>query len=177
MKRLFIILTVSLFAVSAFSQVVESGKIRYGGATNLGFTNTKFKNADYSTNQFAFSSDVGYFFWDNLSVDVGFDFLFGKDSDEKDWSSIFEVGLGARYYLPVKVFVGADFSAITFTEGDDSEIGYGIKLKAGYAVFLRDNIAFEPSIGYRLGLAGFSDDDKSTKFNKLSAQIGISVFF
>ena len=173
MKKFFILLAVCLFSANAFSQV-EQGQIRIGGSSNLDFTNLKSKGADYSTNDFSLNVDGGYFFMDNLSADVELLFSLTKDSDEDESETSFGVGLGVRYYLPVNVFVGAGFDLISYKVWGESVTGTGVKIKAGYAAFLSDNIALEPSISYRLGL---SDEEKGTQFNGLSVNIGLSVFF
>ena len=173
MKKLFIFLTVSLFAVSAFAQF-EQGTVRIGGASNLGFSNEKFKGADWSTNTLSLEVGGSYFFINNLAADVELGFDYTKDSDEDDAASILGLGLGVRYYLPVNVFVGAGFDIASFKWGSESVSGTGLTLKAGYAAFLSDNIALEPSIGYRIGL---SDEDKGTQLNGLYVKVGFSIFF
>ena len=174
MKKIFLFLVATLFAVNAFAQL-EQGSLRIGGTSELGFLNLKPKGADYSTNSLTLGVDGGYFFMDNFSVDAALLFDYEKDSDEDDALTTFGVEVGVRYYLPVKVFFGAGFDLVTSKYGDnDSVSGTGLNLKVGYAAFLSDKIALEPSVGYRLGL---SDEEKGTQANGFGVQLGISVFF
>ena len=174
MKKLFIFLTASLFAVSAFAQF-EQGAIRVGGSSNLGFTSMKPKGATSSMNSFELGVNAGYFFMDNLSADVDLLFDYSKYGYE---GSVAEttvgIGAGVRYYLPINVFAGAGVDMVVNKYGSESASGLGANLKVGYAAFVTDNIAIEPVIGYRLGL---TDEKKGTQVSGLSAAIGISLFF
>ena len=169
-----IFVTVSLFAVGAFAQF-EQGNVRIGGASNLDFSNTKYSGTNYSSNNLSLAVEGGYFFMDNLAVDVDANLTFSKSSSNAvPASTLFGVGLGARYYLPVNVFVGAGVDIFNVKYFNNTEFGTGVKAKVGYAAFLSDNIALEPSISYRLGL---TDENKGTKIDGLYVQIGFSIFF
>ena len=159
-------------AVGVMAQT-EQGKIRIGGSSSLDFINLKHDGADGSTNMFDLNLNGGYFIMDNLSIDVGLGFSMEKYSEANDASTTFTGEIGARYYLPVNVFAGAGFDFMSYKEGE-SVSGTGVKLKVGYSWFVNDNIAIEPIIGYRIGL---TDKDKYTKYNQISAQVGISLFF
>ena len=173
MKKIFVLVAASFFAVSVFAQF-EQGKQRIGGSTNLEFSNIKSKGADYSTNKFFVGIGYGYFAANNLSTDVELEFASIKDSDEDNGEASFDFGFGARYYFPSKVFAGASFSLLSIKYGDEWRAGSGIKLKLGYAGTLNDHIVLEPSICYRLGL---SNEEKYTQFNGLTIQIGFSFLF
>ena len=175
MKKFFILLTAVLFAVNAFAQF-EQGAIRIGGASSLGFSNTKYKGVSGSLNYAELGIDGGYFFMDNLSANLTLSGGFEKDSDDSDATSMFGAELGVRYYLPMKVFAGAGFEYSTYKYGGYSSPACAAHVRVGYAAFLTDNIAVEPVIGYRIGL-GLTDDMKANQFNRLSFQIGFSLFF
>ena len=172
MKKIFVLLAVSLFSVSVFAQT-EKGAIRLGGSTNLSFISSKLDGASKSNSNFNLGANAGYFVMDNLSVDVGFEFDYDKPGGASDAFTQFVVDLGVRYYLPSKIFFAASFDLLSM-KVVDSVTGTGVSLGAGYAWFLSDKVAFEPMLGYRLGL---SDKDKGTKVNAFGAQMGISVFF
>ena len=169
MKNGLIILVFSLCAIGAMAQT-EKGKFRLGGDINLGFLNTDY-SSDYKTNGFNIYANGGYFIMDNLSLDLGLGYNWAK-IDGFDGSSSLRGEIGARYYLPINVFLGASFDAATYNNGDN--LGTGVNLKAGYAWFIRDNIALEPAIGYRLGLSNKND---GTKYNEFGAKLGLSVYF
>jgi hypothetical protein len=174
MKRILFILAVSLFTVSAMAQT-EKGKIRLGGDLDLSFLNTKY---DYegakASNSFNLGVNGGYFVIDNLSVNAGLGFDYTKAGGDDDALTTFGFSLGARYYLQSKIFFGGDFDIISQKYGDDSFTGTGFTPSIGYAWFVKDNIAIEPAIGYRLGL---SNKDDGTKFDGFGINIGLSVHF
>lgn len=174
MKKVLVVLVASLLAVGAFAQT-EKGKFRVGGNADLSFLNTKYDGADKSDNDFNFGANAGYFVIDNLAVEAGVGFGYSKDGAKDVSSTAYTLNIGARYYLPVKVFVGANFEFLGAKVGDaDSATGTGLNLLAGYAIFLNDKVAIEPALGYRLGLG---NKDKGTKFNQFGAQVGFSLFF
>ena len=172
MKNLLLILVLLCTTVGVAAQT-EAGKIRVGGSSNLSFLNTKHDGFDDKMNELDFEVSGGYFIIDNLSLDLGLHFGYEKDGDD-DASSAFIGELGARYYLPTKIFVGASFDFLSLKQGDSSASGTGVNLKAGYSWFVKDNIALEPVVGYRIGL---SKKDDYTKYNELSIRLGLSVFF
>ena len=172
MKNLLLILVLLCTTVGVAAQT-EAGKIRIGGSSNLSFLNTKHDGFDDKLNELDFEVSGGYFIIDNLSLDLGLLFGYEKDGDD-DAGTAFQGEIGARYYLPVKMFVGASFDFLSLKEGDYSASGTGVNLKAGYSWFVKDNIAIEPAVGYRIGL---SNKDDYTKFNQLSIRLGLSVFF
>jgi len=179
MKKLFILLIVSLCTVSAFAQT-EKGNFRVGGASDLSFLNATTNGAGESQKIFKLSLDGGYFLIDNLALNAALSYGYNNYGYTK--ISTIGVGLGLRYYLPVKIFFGAGFdlintnTKITMTGFDESNsaTGTGLNLEAGYAWFLSKRVAIEPSVGYRFGL---SDKDQGSKMDVFSAQIGISVYF
>ena len=174
MKKFFIFLTASLFAVSAFAQF-EQGSIRVGGSSSLDFSNMKAKGSTSSQNSFDANVNAGYFFMDNLAADVDLLFDYSKFSYEGSSAEMtFGVGFGARYYLPINVFAGAGVDLLATKYDDETVSGIGVNVKVGYAAFLTDNIAIEPVIGYRLGL---TDEKKGTQVSGLSVGVGISIYF
>lgn len=176
MKKILVLLAISCMATAAMAQT-EKGSFRIGGATNLGFVNTKLDGADDSANTFNLNLDGGYFVANNFSLNLGVGLDYSKQGDVS--STTFGVGLDLRYYLPVKVFVGAGFDLInTKTKIDNvgsvSGTGTGVNLTAGYAAFVSDHFAIEPALYYRLGL---SDKDKGTKANAFGVQVGLGYYF
>ena len=70
MKKLFFTMVAFVvMATSAFAQI-EQGKIYIGGASQLGFSNEKIKDADNGTNYFNLDVNGGYFIIENLSVNA-----------------------------------------------------------------------------------------------------------
>ena len=174
MKKVLFIVALSLFAIGAFAQT-EKGKFRIGGDANVGFASTKLDGASNSNTDLNLGVEAGYFVIDNLSINAGLLLGYEKIGGDDDATNTYGLQLGARYYLPSKIFFGAAFDVISSKYGSyDSQTGTGLTLGAGYALFLNDKVAFEPSIGYRLGL---SDKDKGTKANIFAINLGFSFYF
>jgi len=179
-KMFFTIVALAAMATSAFAQT-EAGNIYVGAASDLGFTTTK-AGYDGAKSEAEFGLDVngGYFVIDNLSVnaELGFNYW----SQDKDATNTFSLGVGGRYYLPMKVFFGAmfDFSSMGVSHdgksGDDRLSSMGLTLGAGYAWFLNDNVAIEPALGYRIGL---SSKTEPTQYNwsGFEIKIGFGIYF
>jgi len=125
MKKIFVLVAASFFAVSVFAQF-EQGKHRIGGSTNLEFSTIKSKGTDYSTNKFFLGVGYGYFAANNLSTDIELDFASIKDSYEDHGDASFDFGFGARYYFPSKIFAGASFSLLSIKYDDEWRLGSGI---------------------------------------------------
>jgi len=173
MKKLFILVLFTTVTMGAMAQT-EAGKMRLGGSTNLSFLNTKHAGYDDAMSEFEINANAGYFIIDKLSLDLGLQFGYEKEGDY-DADKAFLGEIGARYYLPGNFFLGASFDILSIKSGDDTAYtGTGANLKAGYAWFVKDNIAIEPAVGYRIGL---TNEDDGTKFDQFSIKLGISVFF
>ena len=172
MKNLLLIFVLLCTTVGVTAQT-EAGSVRIGGSSNLSFLNNKVDGFDDKFNRLDIDVNGGYFIIDNLSVDLGLGFGYGKSGDN-DAATTFEGEIGVRYYLPVNVFAGASFDFLTNKQGDYSTSGSGVNLKVGYSWFVRENIALEPIVGYRIGL---TKKENFTKYNELFIRLGISVFF
>lgn len=174
MKKIVLLAAVLMMSASAAFAQTESGTFRIGGSSNLGFSSIK-QDVDgaKSANEFNLGVDAGYFLIDNLSLNVGVNFESYKMDEAK--SNTIGINAGLRYYLPVNVFVNADFELRSLKNGDDKAVsGTALNLGAGYAAFVCDNFAIEPMVGYRLGLGNKDDGTKASGF---VAKVGLSYYF
>ncbi|HLT71738.1 MAG TPA: outer membrane beta-barrel protein [Cyclobacteriaceae bacterium] len=153
-KILFTICFVAALAGSSFAQI-EQGTVLVGPSTNLGFTSSSFDGADSNLTTFNIDLAAGYFVIENLAVGLSFGYLKVKYEDIIDESTT-SFGLFGRYYVNGKIFVGAGYSS---SKSGDSDAFGSLPLEVGYAAFITDNIAVEPSFGYELGLG---DNDTNT---------------
>ena len=174
MKKFIFVLI--LFTASAFAQT-EQGNIRIGGSSRLGFSNVSFKqpiDSGLSINFLSVNIHGGYFFVSNLSFDAGLGLEYSSYSSKDFSGRSTQVGgdLGFRYYLPTKFFLGSNFDIIYIFTNSFYYPVYGLNFVVGYAWFLSEKIAFEPSMNYRLG---FIDDKRDN--NSLYGQVGISIHF
>lgn len=139
-----VLLTVfAVLTVFVASAQIEKGTILVGASSNLGFSSTSIDGLDDKLSTFNLDVRGGYFIIDNLALGLtlGFDKTKFGDSDEKTTS----FGLFGRYYINGKIFAGAGFQSITIGDADAET---AIPLEVGYAAFLTDNIAVEPSLNY-----------------------------
>ena len=176
-KLIFTFVAVAAMVTSAFAQT-EAGKIYVGASSDLGFTSAKVDGDNNSSNIFGLDVNGGYFIIDDLSVNAELGFSYS--SYDKNSSNTFSIGVGGRYYLPMKVFFGAmfDFSS-TGQSYDGKSVGdrrssMGVTLGAGYAIFVNDNVAIEPMLGYRLG---FGDKAKDLVYNAFGIIVGFGIHF
>jgi hypothetical protein len=153
-KLLFILLAV--FAAGAASAQINKGSVLVGASSNMNFTSISPDNGDnYSI--FDLSLKGGYFFIDNFTVGLNLGY------QKLDDFTISTFGLFGRYYYQGKFFGGVGFSVIDY-ENQDSQTS--IPFEIGYAAFITDNIAVEPSLN--LGIA-----EDNTSFG---LRVGFSLY-
>jgi hypothetical protein len=164
MKKTLVTLFVVLGSISAFAQF-EQGTMLVGGDFGLEFTTEKSKydnqtNTEGKGSSFALEPQFGYFVIDNLAVggELGLTLSSWKPegSDGKFTSTTLTLAPFVRYYFEPGVFVEGKYAFGTSKSKDDfggdvDEDKYSVggwSLGAGYAIFLNDNVAIEPMIGY-----------------------------
>ncbi len=128
-KTLFTLLVVSASMMLAQAQLIDKGAIMVGG--DLEFTSHS-KNSTFELRPM-----LGYFFADNAALGTGFSY-----SSVSNFRR-FSLSPFARYYLNFGLFghAGVQFTHIKDAEKpNDFDIVAGL----GYALFLNNNVAFEP---------------------------------
>lgn len=139
MKKLFIIAFVLISGIA--SAQINQGTVLVGASSNLNFSSIKFDGNDRFS-VFDLDAKVGYFVIDNLAV--GFDLGYQKIDDFS--SSNF--GIFGRYYYQGKIFGGVGLSISKFEDqGNQTTIPFEV----GYAAFITENIAIEPSFHLSVG--------------------------
>lgn len=163
MKKTLLLLAVcSVFSMSAAAQISQ-GTFLVGASSNLGFSTTSYGDGD-NLNAFVLDLNGGYFVIDNLAVGLSFGY---SNYSSGDFSgSTTSVGLFGRYYVQGKIFAGLGFSSIHV---EDADALTSIPLEVGYAAFLTDNIAIEPSLNYGIGMG-----DNSA--NTFGLNIGFTLY-
>ena len=155
----------------AFPQT-EEGKIVIGAASNLSYTSTVSNSDDEKTNTFNVGSSVGYFFMDDLSAGLSLTYA----NVSTGGASISALGIGPflRFYFDGALFLEGGYilqsQNTDFAFSDSKANGGQVFLGTGYAIFLNDNIAFEPSIEYSAGTGDF-DGTKN-----LGVKFGFSLY-
>ncbi|HRJ30604.1 MAG TPA: hypothetical protein PLV21_01565 [Cyclobacteriaceae bacterium] len=158
MNRIF--LPLLIFAVASATAQINKGTILLAGSSNLsGIQQDEDAGDDV---QFNFSTKGGYFLMDNLALGLNLSLNkpFGTNG------KTFGIGPFARYYFGGKFFLGAGFTSYS---GDDYSYSE-IPIELGYAIFLADIVALEPSLFY----SKFGGDAEGALFG---LNLGISIYF
>lgn len=177
MKKTLLTLCAVALGAGAFAQT-EKGHIVLGGSTNLGFTSGKVDNdADDATSNFGLDIAGGFFLMDNLSAGLLIGFNSTKTGDVS--SSGFGIGPVVRYYLPMKVFGQLSY-VFGSQKSDDGTFDVTYKtgdlgIAVGYAAFLNDHVALEPSVGYHLTSLTPEEGD-GLSGSAFGVNVGISVY-
>ncbi|MEM1260497.1 MAG: hypothetical protein AAGH81_18380 [Bacteroidota bacterium] len=161
MKKLIICFTFFI-AVGVMAQT-EKGELFLEANTGTAATgNTSFSlSASDGDTAWSVGIDGGYFVMDDLAIKAGLGY-----SDPGDlFDGTFVYKLGAKYYLNEIIPLGADFTGFS----SDGFSGTWFGLQGGYAVFLGDKVAIEPTLRYNIAL----DDDVNSAFQAL---VGFVIF-
>lgn len=149
MKKLFVILALSLAALTAKAQVYVGGGISFNGAAANG----------QSTANFSVKPEVGYNLDDNMAVGLSVGLGFA------DGISVFSLDPYFRYYFadwgPLRFFVDGNFN-FTNTSVKNAENGshstWGLGVKPGIAVPVNEKwsvVGHVASLGYYDGTFRF----------------------
>lgn len=155
-----VLVILSLFVISQALAQIDKGTIFLAGSSSLnGIQQDKDSGDDVTFN---LSVKGGYFLINNLAVglNASLDKPFGTNTKT--------IGIGpfARYYVGGRFFLGAGFTS--YSTGDYS---YSvIPVEVGYALFLADIVALEPSLFY----SKYGGDAEGSLFG---LNLGISIYF
>jgi len=159
MKKLLLSAVVGLMMTIAANAQIEQGRIQIetgfspfteglqrGSTTGLALFSVN------GTTLWSVGFEGGYFIQENLALKAGFGYI------DFDSEGSFSYKIGAKYYVvgvvPLQLDItGAtrediEFGGLEFENPDPLWLG----LQAGYAIFLTDNISFEPSARYNISL-------------------------
>ncbi|MBK7649863.1 MAG: hypothetical protein IPJ20_02700 [Flammeovirgaceae bacterium] len=156
MKKSIFLISFLLIAGYASAQI-SKGTILAGASSNLGFTSVSPDTGDnYSL--FDLNLKGGYFVIDNVvaGANIGYHKL--------DTYSYSTFGIFGRYYYQGKFFGGVGFNINSY-ENSDSQTS--IPFEVGYAAFINNNIAVEPSLNFSIG------EDNNT----FGLNVGFALYF
>jgi len=195
MKKLIFTLAVIFCSLGAFAQF-EKGTILAGGS--LAFESTKNKGKIGSTTttygkttSFSLAPQAGYFIIDNLAVGAGLDLTLSTfkpegDGDSKTTATELQLMPFVRYYLEPGTFFQGQFgvgsrkdkekSGNTTVEQSYSSTSFNVGV--GYALFLNDNVAIEPMLGYGSQTVKLKDVDPDRKSidSGLFLRVGFQIY-
>lgn len=159
-----------LFAAQA---QIDKGVTYVGASSNLNFLSQSLDGVDNNSNQFNIHAAGGYFITENfmLGAELGYDRTWADD----DHQGFFGVGPMARYYFGY-VFAGASFlfqsQSFEMAGIESDENGNSLNLEVGYAAFVSDNIAVEPSVFYGIGMGDLYED-----VSRFGIDVGFALYF
>lgn len=163
MKKLLLTAFVAFVGIVSANAQIEQGTILVGASSNVGFTSVSPDGGD-SYSQFDLNARAGYFFIENV---VGGLIL---DYNKVDEFSQTGFGLFGRYYINGAIILGANFTTNKRDFGSSGDASYtGLGLEGGYAAFITDAIAIEPTLNLNL----YSGDIDETQFG---FRVGFSLY-
>lgn len=152
----------AILVVFAASAQISQGTILVGASTNAGYTSYNEDVGDYS--QFNISLKGGYFVAENFVLGINFGYTKIEEASETT------VGAFGRYYVNGKFFAGVGFNSTSIDFGGDSNASVTtIPLEVGYAAFINDVVAIEPSLNYTI----IGGDLEGASFG---LNIGLSIY-
>ncbi|MEL7001656.1 MAG: outer membrane beta-barrel protein [Bacteroidota bacterium] len=189
MKKV-ILLMAALVATSTFVLAqTAKGTIMAGGSASASFQTLESEVggntlSESDNNSIGFNPMVGYFFIDQFvaGLNIGFDRTKIEDGSFESTSTAFSIGPFARYYLNNGVFFLANIgfgSSNTESDSFDTDSGFRTwNAGVGYAIFLNEWIAIEPTITYGSSTNTDDDQDPEAKFIQrgLQLNVGFNIF-
>ena len=130
------------------------------GSWTTGSTAFSLTSVD-GTTIWSIGAEAGYFVTDDLAIKAGIGYA---DADVIDGTFTYKIG--AKYYLSGVFPLGVDFTGISVEDMDANWIG----VQGGYALFITDHIAIEPTVRYNITL------DEMKADSAFQGLIGFSIF-
>lgn len=134
------------------------------------------------TTLFSVGGEGGYFIKDNLALKLGLGYT--NNSGDVDFLTY---KLGVKNYFKGVVPLQADLTGSTKINGDSQEASSSLSsssptlwlgLQGGYAFFLKENIAFEPTLRYNFAMGeGDKDIEDLIEGNIFELRFNFSIFF
>jgi hypothetical protein len=157
MKKMYLVIVAFCCISAASFAQIERGIWLVGASSNLGISSQSIPHSPGYT-ILTVNLRGGYFVVNNLVV--GLNTRFTKLDD----SSTLALGVFGRYYIGGKFFLGGGITSIKPNSGNST---IEIPLEVGYAAFVTNNIAIEPSVNF----------SKGDGYDLFGANIGFSIYF
>lgn len=186
-------LVLTAFALTMFNVAFaqfNKGRMLVGGA--VGFQTTTEKQTSTITtptikeNTFSLSPNFGYFVIDKLAVGLNFNLsnttekYSGGGYDYKFTTQSFIASPFVRYYFGPGIFAQGQYGIGSAKSGDDSNTTKYSEsqwsLGVGYAYFLNDNVAIEPSVKYQSSVLKEKGQDTKDTNSGIAINIGFQIY-
>lgn len=189
MKKITLLAIAVCASLGAFAQF-NQGRMIVGGSAEFSIITDKTKSGgttvtDGTTTSLSIAPGFGYFIIDNLAVGASVTLAVSKRNARGNGSDYNSTGVNfgpfARYYLPFGLFFQGKFSLGTsktlFDNSADSKYNTsGLSLSAGYPIFLSDNVALEPEVGYRTSRYKETDSNRKDIDSGIFMRIGFQIY-
>lgn len=188
MKKVILILFLSLMGFSGFAQIIKGAKAIGGGLTYSKTTQPGYLgDGEDSESSFEFTPGFGYFVSDGILVGINLGFSSGKTDSfgTETKSSGFAAGPFARYYKQTSNENFAIYGQFSFLYGSGKDTDSGnqetktsamdIAISPGLVYFLNNHWAVE--LGFRGIGYSTSDPDKDTDNDQVkNFEVGLNSF-
>ncbi|MBP3711153.1 MAG: outer membrane beta-barrel protein [Bacteroidaceae bacterium] len=163
MKKIFIVLFLTVVSMSAFAQFEKGTK--YVNASLTGFGIDWHKAGGF---HLGVGAGAGYFVADQWMVlgQIGW--------NHQDGANEFNLGAGGRYYMSQNgFFFGCGLRYGLNSAGGDAPVNHNAYLtpEAGYCFYLNDHVSIEPSVYVDMCLNHFKD------FTKIGLKVSFGYYF
>ena len=151
MKKIILTL-ITIVVLTAASAQINKGTILLGASSALGYNSYHYKNSSSNSSIFNINTKVGYFVADNFTIGANLGYLNSSQSGGSS-ASYTEIGAFIRYYFPKNVFFGVGINSVTSSSsagsfGSSSNTNTAFPVELGFAAFISEQFAIEPSIRY-----------------------------
>ncbi|MDZ4715988.1 MAG: outer membrane beta-barrel protein [Cytophagales bacterium] len=172
MKTAWTTLVVSLMVMTASAQI-SKGTWLLGASSALGYNSYSFNNNSANLSVFNINTKAGYFVANNVAVGLNLGYL---NLSQTNTTSVTTFGVFSRFFVSKSVFLGAGFNSVSTSAGTGmlsvNASSSVFPFEFGFAGFISDRIAIEPSINYVVG-----DEKGGVNFNGLPIGAKSSIGF
>jgi len=196
----FMIQGTQLFAQTKYCSSLQEGSFLVGGSMGINFGNGKYEYSYQQSSQsntskissFNFNPKIGAFISNGLALGISLDLDTNIEKSEqgtfklKSTMTNYLLGPFMRVYTNSGIFFGGDYSfgkatiKHSYTGGSSSYDTNTSKwdLGVGYAAFLNDHVALEPSISYQ-GFSSKEEEDGNSYTHHTGQMViglGLSIY-
>jgi outer membrane protein len=199
MKKL-IFITVALlgivgsksFAQSEFRPALQKGAVLVGGSLALNMGNAKYESSSYNEetklSSFQFTPEVGFFAGNGVALGLSLNLSTETQKSDQDKSNKFTAtdfmaGPFIRLYARNGLFFMGNYSfgkkttKYTYSGGSNSDKTNisNWKIGVGYAAFLNEHVALEPSLSYQVNSMKDEEDNSDSTYTTGQVVIGLGL--
>lgn len=175
-----VMMTLAILAMNYQTSLAQfnQGRMLVGGSAS--FSSMTYKETfmgstspNSTTNRFSITPKVGYFVINNLAV--GLDASFSTEN-ESTVTTTFMAGPFVRYYVKPGLFFQGEYLLGSGKEDNTESSISSWSAGIGYAIFLNDHIAIEPTVAYTSNVTKYKEDNEKDIVTGLAVAIGFQIY-